>query len=137
MNHDPYTDEDPEYRNTPLVSPIPRPTLEACPPLQSQQHQRSAQYQQNYYGHNSYHSTPHISSSHSMHTSTPPNDLSNQQLLTPVEIQKQNANFLSCKIPYEEGKSINGLKIVVGPIIEPDYNQFCEAAVVQLLLDKK
>ncbi|CAG8696690.1 5585_t:CDS:10 [Cetraspora pellucida] len=137
MNHGPYTDEDPEYRNTPLVSPIPRPTLETCPPLQSQQHHRPAQYQQNYYGHNSYHSAPHISSTPSMHMCTPSNDLSNQQLLTPVEIQKQSANFLSCKIQYEEGKSINGLKIIVEPIIEPDYNQFCEAAVVQLLLDKK
>ncbi|CAG8670445.1 17951_t:CDS:10 [Dentiscutata erythropus] len=136
MNYDPYTDEDPEYRNTPLASPIPRPTRETCPPLQSHQH-RSDPYQQNYPGHNSYHSASQISSTHSMHMDTSPNDLSNRQIAPQIEIQKQSANFLSCGIPYEEGKSINGLKIVVGPIIEPDYNQFCNKDVVQLLIDKK
>ncbi|KAF0488715.1 hypothetical protein F8M41_022184 [Gigaspora margarita] len=42
-------DEDPEYRNTLLISPIPRPTCETCPPLHSQQQHRSDPYQQNYH----------------------------------------------------------------------------------------
>ncbi|KAF0537303.1 FtsJ-domain-containing protein [Gigaspora margarita] len=137
MNYDPYTDEDPEYRNTPLVSPIPRPTRETCPPLQYQQQHRSDPYHQNYHGHNSYHSAPQTSSTHSMNMDTSPNDLSNQPIASQIEIQKQSANFLSCQTPYKEGNSINGLKLVVGPIIEPDYNQFCNTDVVQLLLDKK
>ncbi|CAG8681257.1 7157_t:CDS:1, partial [Ambispora gerdemannii] len=27
----------PEYRDTPLISPIPRPTIETCPPLTESQ----------------------------------------------------------------------------------------------------
>ncbi|CAG8488198.1 1077_t:CDS:2, partial [Scutellospora calospora] len=138
MIQDPYTDEDPEYRDTPLVSSVPRPTLETCPPpLQSQQYQRSDQHHQNYQGYNNYNSTPQITSTQPIYTNTSPNEHSNQQLVTPIEIEKQKASFLPCKIPYEEKKLINGLKLVVGPIVEPDYNQFCEAEIVRLLHDKK
>ncbi|CAG8476762.1 6581_t:CDS:10 [Funneliformis caledonium] len=63
----------------------------------------------------------------------------NQNITLPpiIQLPKQHVDFISCNLPYEEGKLIEGLRIVVGPVVEPDYNIFCESRVVHNLLQKK
>ncbi|GBB83865.1 hypothetical protein RclHR1_10520003 [Rhizophagus clarus] len=235
---DPYTDEDPEYRNTPLLSQVNKPSVRTVAPpeqrrvgggrfnrnqyqQQSGYQQSSHHYSQNYHHH--HHQQQHRNYNHynssdrsnynsnkynqkeqrspqqasqsyntreerhredhrhnryptqeqkkpqSPLTSNPPsssptlpslpsfsnisqfssdNSSSSFSTLPPIQqidkdknqiqLPKQNTDFISCNIPYEEGKAIEGLRMVSGPVItEPDYNLFCDSEVVHDLLQKK
>ncbi|RIA82011.1 FtsJ-like methyltransferase-domain-containing protein [Glomus cerebriforme] len=230
---DPYTDDDPEYRDTPLVSPINKPSVRTVAPpeqrrgagggrggsfnrnqqqqsgyQQSSHHYSQNHHQQQYRNYNNYnssdrynynsnrynqqghHSPQHTSQSytreerhHHRHptqeqkpsrspSSIPPpsssttlpslsslpsisqlsssdNSSSSFATLPPIQqtedqnqppiiqLPKQNADFISCNIPYEEGKAIKGLRIIFGPIAETDYNLFCDSKVVHDLFEKK
>ncbi|CAI2164419.1 11579_t:CDS:10 [Funneliformis geosporum] len=54
-----------------------------------------------------------------------------------IKLPKQHVDFITCNIPYEDGKFIKGLRMVIGPVTEPDYNIFCESNIVHHLLQKK
>ncbi|PKY49746.1 FtsJ-domain-containing protein [Rhizophagus irregularis] len=242
---DPYTDDDPEYRNTPLFSQVNKPSVRTVAPpeqrrvggggrynrnqyqQQSGYQQPSHHYSQNHHHHHhqqQYRSYNHYNSSDRSNynsnrynqqeqrspqqasqsyntreerhreehhhryptqeqkppqpplTSIPPssssssssstlpslpsfssisqlssdNSSSSFSTLPPIQqidkdknritstiLPKQNADFISCNIPYEEGKPIEGLGMVFGLITEPDYNLFCDSKVVYDLLQKK
>ncbi|CAB4376145.1 unnamed protein product [Rhizophagus irregularis] len=64
-------------------------------------------------------------------------DKDKNRITSTIQLPKQNADFISCNIPYEGGKPIEGLGMVFGLITEPDYNLFCDSKVVYDLLQKK
>ncbi|RHZ75885.1 hypothetical protein Glove_208g65 [Diversispora epigaea] len=116
---DPYNDEDPDYKNTSLSSTIPIPSIDTCPKFTNNYWNRGQNYAEpsNYRDH----------------------QLPQNQFATPkkIELPCQNIAFLTCNFIYEEGKPIPGLEMIVGPISEPDYNQFCIKELVEGLLENK
>ncbi|CAI2185435.1 14363_t:CDS:10, partial [Funneliformis geosporum] len=54
-----------------------------------------------------------------------------------IQLPKQNVDFISCNIPYEEKRIIEGLNMAAGQVNEPDFNLFCDSKIVYNLLAKK
>ncbi|CAG8742303.1 2656_t:CDS:2, partial [Acaulospora morrowiae] len=50
-----------------------------------------------------------------------------------IELPNQKVSFLACQI----NEPISGLNMKIGPILEPDYNQFCMKEIVESLLEEK
>ncbi|CAG8442974.1 812_t:CDS:10 [Ambispora leptoticha] len=163
----PYTDTNPEYRETPLISPIPRPTIESCPPLTQSQLQtiergagstymintNTRQQQQQHYLPNRMNFQPVSSSIHSRQRQRekiplPLKPESRQQisqmqsslfsLASAADIERQNnSDFLYCRIPFDATRELEGLKMVIGKPSPPDYDVFCSAKIVDGLFERK
>ncbi|CAB5395844.1 unnamed protein product [Rhizophagus irregularis] len=188
---DPYTDDDPEYRNTPLFSQVNKPSVRTVAPPEQRRVGGGGRYNRNQYQQQSGYQQPKRhreehhhryptqeqkppqppltsippSSSSSSSSSTLPSlpsfssisqlssdnssssfstlppiqqiDKDKNRITSTIQLPKQNADFISCNIPYEGGKPIEGLGMVFGLITEPDYNLFCDSKVVYDLLQKK
>ncbi|CAG8450794.1 6739_t:CDS:10 [Diversispora eburnea] len=113
MESDPYNDEDLDYKNTSLSFTIPIPSIDTCPKCTNNYWNRGQNYEEpsNYRDH----------------------QLPQNQFTAPkkIELPSQNVAFLTSNFIYEEGKPIPGLEMIVGPILEPDYDQFCIKELVE------
>ncbi|CAG8510124.1 7200_t:CDS:10, partial [Ambispora gerdemannii] len=110
----------PEYRDTPLISPIPRPTIETCPPLTDSQlqiiqqhHQYSLPNRMNFQRQRE--PIPPIKSEPQQQNPQIPSNSSLFSLASAADIERQNnSDFLYCQIPFYEARELEGLKMVVG-----------------------